>query len=50
MIPGLIKSDRMWPVARLATASSFFFCGLNAVFLSCETAEMGPHLLKCPSA
>ena len=47
MIPGLIIWDRMWPVARLATASSFFFLGggFNAVFLRCESAEMAPRNL-----
>ena len=49
MVPGLIISDRMWPVARLATASSFFY-GFNAVFLRREPTDIGPqNLLECPS-
>ena len=28
MVPGLIISDRMWLLAQLDTASSFFFVGL----------------------
>ena len=38
MISGLIVSDRMWSVARLATACSFFG-GFIAVFLRCKSAE-----------
>ena len=52
MVSRLIVSVRMWPVARLITAGSFFFFrSFNAVFLRCEPAKMGPqNLLKCPSA
>ena len=51
MIPGLIISNRIRSVARLATAIARFFRGPNAVFLSCETAEMDhQNLLECPSA
>ena len=50
MVPRLIISDRMWPVAQLATASSFIY-GFNAVFLRCEPAKMGPqNLLERPWA